>query len=224
MDTAPTASAILFDLDGVLVDSMPIVRAYWADWARQHQRDPGEVLAFIHLTAEELVRRFAPDLDAAEEARKTADGQAGMEKEIVLFAGARELIGQLPLGRWGVVTSARRSLAVRHLRLGHLPIPDVLVTAEDTPSGKPDPAGYLLAASRLGFPASHCVAIEDSPAGVRAARHAGMFVFAVTNTHAPDELTEANAVLDSLASLRVRMAREASDGLVVSFPRGPTLG
>ena len=76
MDTAAPASAILFDLDGVLVDSMPIVRAYWGDWARRHHRDPGEVLAFIHLTAEELVRKFAPDLDAAEEARKTADGVA----------------------------------------------------------------------------------------------------------------------------------------------------
>ena len=224
MDAASPASAIVFDLDGVLVDSMPIVRAYWADWAERHQRNSEEVLAFVHLTAEELVRKFAPDLDAAEEARRTAEGQAAMEREISVFAGARELTRRLPRGRWAVVTAARRALAVRHLRLGGLPIPEVLVTAEDTPSGKPDPAGYLLAASRLGFPASHCVAIEDSPAGVRAARRAGMFVLAVTNTHAPDELAEANAVLDSLASLRVNPVSETSGGLVLSFPRASTPG
>ena len=224
MNAAPPASAIVFDLDGVLVDSMPIVRAYWADWAQRHQRDPEEVLAFVHLTAEELVRKFAPDLDAAEEARRTAEGQAELEDEIGVFAGARELTRQLPLARWAVVTAARRALAVRHLRLGGLPIPDVLVTAEDTPTGKPDPAGYLLAASRLGFTPSDCVAIEDSPAGVRAARHAGMFVFAVTTTHAPDELTEANAVVDSLSSLRVKSSPDTSGGLVVSFRRAPTIG
>jgi sugar-phosphatase len=217
-------SAIVFDLDGVLVDSMPSVRAYWADWARRHQRDPEEVLASIHLTAEELVRKFAPDLDAAAEATRTADGQAEMEKEISVFAGARALILQVPRERWGVVTSARHALAVRHLRLGDFAIPEVLVTAEDTTRGKPDPAGYLLAASRLGFPASRCAAIEDSPAGVRAARDAGMFVFAVTNTHALGELTEANAIVDSLSSLQVKTGAPAAGELVISFSSPYTPG
>jgi sugar-phosphatase len=217
VDARFPASAIAFDLDGVLIDSMPTIRAYWADWARRHQRRPEEVLASLHLTAEELVRKFAPHLDAAEEAKRTALGQARMEAEIVVFEGARELLSELRPDGWGVVTSARRPLAIQHLRLGALPVPKVLITAEDTPRGKPDPAGYLLAASRLGFAAGDCVAIEDSPAGVRAARRAGMVVIAVTNTHRREELTEANAVVDSLVSLRVTTAPKPSGGLVISF-------
>jgi sugar-phosphatase len=217
MDARFSASAIAFDLDGVLTDSMPTIRAYWTDWAQRHQRHPEDVLASLHLTAEELVRKFAPHLDATEEAKRTAEGQARMEAEILVFAGARELLGELRRGEWGVVTSARRALAMRHLRLGALPVPRVLITAEDTPRGKPDPAGYLLAASRLGFAARDCVAIEDSPAGVRAARDAGMVVFAVTNTHSREELTEADAVVDSLASLRLTTAPETSGGLVISL-------
>jgi sugar-phosphatase len=217
------ASAIAFDLDGVLVDSMPTIRAYWADWAQRHQRRPEDVLASLHLTAEELVRKFAPNLDATAEAKRTADGQAQMEAEILVFEGARELLSEMRPGSWGVVTSARRALAVRHLRLGGLPVPTVLITAEDTPRGKPDPSGYLMVASRLGFAPTDCVAIEDSPAGVRAARQAGMLVVAVANTHPREELTEADAVIDSLASLRVATAPETSTGLVVSLARTSTL-
>jgi sugar-phosphatase len=200
--------AIVFDLDGVLVDSMPAIRAYWTDWATRHAVSPETLLGSLHLTAEELVRRFAPGLDAATEARATAEGQAGTETGITPFEGGLALIEQLPPNAWAVVTSGRRRLAVRHLELGRLPVPTVLVTAEDTPRGKPDPAGYLLAAERLGIPPGECVAIEDSPAGVRAARDAGMEVIAVTNTHPASELGEADAVIDSLTSLRLTIDRD----------------
>ena len=200
--------AIVFDLDGVLVDSMPAIRAYWTDWAGRHRVSPAAVLAELHLTAEELVRRFAPSLDAAAEARATAEGQARMETGITPLDGGRALIAGLPSNRWAVVTSGRRALALRHLALGRLPVPSVLITAEDTPRGKPDPAGYRLAAERLGVPSGECLAIEDSPAGVRAARDAGMAVIAVTNTHPANELGDADAVIDSLTSLRLGVDRE----------------
>jgi sugar-phosphatase len=195
--------AIVFDLDGVLVDSMPAIRAFWTEWAGKHGVNPEMVLAALHLTAEELIIKFAPSLDANTEARATAAGQAQMETGIVALEGARALIDTLPLGAWAVVTSGRRELALRHLALGQLPVPDVLVTAEDTPRGKPDPSGYLLAAEGLGIPPARCLAIEDSPAGVSAARSAGMAVLAVTNSHPASELTIADAVLDSLTSLRL---------------------
>jgi sugar-phosphatase len=195
--------AIVFDLDGVLVDSMPAIRAFWTEWAGRHGVHPEMVLAALHLTAEELILKFAPSLDAKTEARATAAGQAEMETGIVSLEGARALIDRLPRGGWAVVTSGRRELALRHLALGELPVPDVLVTAEDTPRGKPDPAGYLLAAEGLGIPPARCLAIEDSPAGVRAAGSAGMTVIAVSNSHPASDLANADAVIDSLTSLRL---------------------
>jgi len=214
--------AIVFDLDGVLVDSMPAIRAYWTGWAERHGVGPEVVLASLHLTAEELVRKFAPSLDASEEARVTAEGQAKMETGIRALEGGRALIDRLPPDRWGVVTSGRRMLALRHLALGNLPVPNVVVTAEDTPRGKPDPSGYLLAAERLGISSGDCLAVEDSPAGVRAARAAGMAVIAVTNTHPPDELAEADIVIDSLASLGLTIDQQQRPIEVIADGRGDT--
>jgi sugar-phosphatase len=196
---------------------MPAIRAYWTGWAERRDLDPQTVLAALHLTAEELVRHFAPDLDPIAEARATASGQAEMESGIVPFAGGAALIERLPPQLWAVVTSGRRLLALRHLELGRLPMPRVLITAEDTPRGKPDPAGYRLAAERLGVVPADCLAIEDSTAGVRAARSAGMSVLAVTNTHPSSELAEADAVIDSLTSVRLTVeADHAPIDLVVS--------
>jgi sugar-phosphatase len=197
------ADAIVFDLDGVLVDSMPAIRATWSEWARERGLASDAVLGAIHLTAEELVHRFAPALDAAAEARAIARRQIGYETAVAALDGSRELVQRLPQQSWAVVTSGRRELALRHLALGGLPRPEVLVTAEDTPRGKPDPAGYLLAASRLAVEARRCIAVEDSPAGVRAARSAGMIVFAMTSTHRASDLAEAHAVLESLAQIAV---------------------
>jgi sugar-phosphatase len=208
------ARAILFDLDGVLVDSMPAVRAAWTDWAGRRGLSAETVLASLHLTAEELVRTFAPGLDPATEAQAIALRQASLDVRIAALQGARELVAGLPRERWAVITSGRRALALRHLELGGLPIPEVLITAEDTPRGKPDPAGYLLAAERLRIPPAECLVIEDSPAGVRAARSAGMAVVAVTTSHRAAELAEADAVISSLGSVRVRVETDGALSVV----------
>jgi mannitol-1-/sugar-/sorbitol-6-phosphatase len=205
---------IVFDLDGVLVDSMPAVRAVWSEWARHRGVDPDAVLASIHLTAEELVRSFAPELDPAMEARAVAERQMTVETAIRAFDGARDALEHLPREAWAVVTSARRELALRHLSLARLPLPDVLVCAEDTPRGKPDPAGYILAAKRMRQSSRDCLVLEDSPAGVRAARAAGMTVIAVTNTHPLNALGEAHHVIASLGTVRI----EATDrGVAVTI-------
>jgi sugar-phosphatase len=196
------ARAILFDLDGVLVDSMPAVRAAWTDWAGRRGLPVETVLASLHLTAEELVRKFAPGLDPAGEAHNVALRQASLDVRIAALEGSRELVGRLPRDSWAVITSGRRRLALRHLELGQLPIPEVLVTAEDTPRGKPDPAGYLLAAERLGLLPVDCLVIEDSPAGVLAGRNACMAVVAVTTSHAAGDLSDADAIVSSLSPLR----------------------
>ena len=181
---------------------MPAVRAAWTDWAGRQGLPAETVLSSLHLTAEELVRKFAPALDPVGEARAVATRQAGLDVRIVALEGARELVSRLPRDGWAVITSGRRDLARRHLELGHLPIPDVLITAEDTPRGKPDPAGYLLAAERLGVPAARCLVIEDTRAGVQAARSAGAAVVAVTTSHTAEDLADTDAVIRSLASVR----------------------
>lgn len=197
------ARAIVFDKDGVLVDTMAMIRAAWADWALERGVDPEEVLASIHMTAYELIDRFAPSADPATEIRWIAARQTNSERSVAAFAGAAELLGKLPRDSWAIVTSARRDAALRHLQSARLPVPKVLISAEDTPRGKPDPSGYLLAAERLRTPPTECLAVEDAPAGIRAARDAGMFVVAVANTHPPSELGEAGAIIASLRELRV---------------------
>jgi len=197
------ARAIVFDLDGVLVDTMPAIRAAWAEWARTRGIPANVVLAEIHLTAGELIRKFAPTLDSVAEARRIAARQGTLHTSVVAFEGAHELIAGLALDSWAIVTSARREPALHHLAMAGLPAPKTLISADDTPRGKPDPEGYKLAAERLGLPPSACLAIEDSPAGVRAARDAGMAVLGVTNTYEASKLSEANGVIPSLAQIDV---------------------
>jgi sugar-phosphatase len=198
------ARAIIFDKDGVLLDTMAMIRSAWAEWATGRGLDPAQVLASIHMTAYEILDTFAPSADPAEEIRLIASRQAGLEQEIKAFDGAGELLRALPDGSWAIVTSARREVAERHLAMSGLPVPEVLICAEDTPRGKPDPSGYRLAAQRLGVPPGECLVIEDSPAGVRAAHAANIFTVAVSTTHPPSELLHANAVISSLQQLDVR--------------------
>ena len=197
------ARAIVFDLDGVLVDTMPAIRAAWAEWATRRGVSAELVLSEIHLTALELIQKFAPALDPVAEASSIATRQATLHTSVVAFDGAVELIARLAPGDWAIVTSARREPALRHIAMAGLPVPEVLISAEDTPHGKPDPSGYRLAAERLRVSAADCLAVEDSPAGARAARDAGMHVLGVTNTHHESELRDAHAVIASLAEIEV---------------------
>ena len=200
----------MFDLDGVLVDTMPSIRAAWTRWALARNLAPSEVLGSIHMTGVELARRFAPEVDPYEEVRRISAGQARTETVLARFEGSLELLERLPLDAWAIVTSARLEPAMRHLTMAGLPVPRVLVAAEETPRGKPDPAGYRLAAERLGTAPGDCLAVEDSPGGVRAARDAGMISVGVTNTHEASELHEADALIASLTDLEVVVS--SSDG------------
>lgn len=201
------ARAIVFDKDGVLVDTMALIRETWADWATARGIDAREVLESIHMTAYELLARFAPSADPVDEIRWIAGRQSRREGSVAAFPGAARLVSSLPRDSWAVVTSARRDAALRHLHTAGLPLPGVLVCAEDTPRGKPHPDGYLLAAEGLGVPPEECVAVEDAPAGIRAARDAGMPVIAVATTYTAGELRDADALIDALAQLRVMAAR-----------------
>lgn len=171
-----SADALLFDMDGTLVDSTAVSERIWHAWSIEQGVDPDAVLAYSQgRRTLDTTRRFAPteEIALAAAARIEALEIAAGEGTIPI-EGARALLDRLPAGRWAVVTSAGPGLVSRRLAAAGLPVPEVLITASDVTTGKPDPEGYLLAAKRLGVAPQRCIVFEDTFAGHEAARRAGM--------------------------------------------------
>ena len=197
-------SAILFDLDGVLVNSTGSVDRQWRIWARERGIDEHKVMAIAHgVRAVEVVRAVAPDLDAEAEVGKLESREVADHDGVAVMPGAIELIRAIPAGRWGVVTSGRRHLATGRLKLAGIPIPKVMVTADDVTSGKPHPAPYLKGAQSLGFDPKDCLVIEDAPAGIGSAHAAGMKAIGLTSTYPASGLIEADVVIPNLNEIHV---------------------
>lgn len=170
------ADALLFDNDGTLVDTTSAVDRAWHDFAVHHGVDPEAVLAVAHgVRADETIARFLPESERAAAAAWLDARELELVHEAVALPGAQEFLERLvELGApWAIVTSASALLAHARLDAAGLPTPPVLVTADDVAVGKPDPACYLLAASRLGVDPASCIVVEDVGAGLRAGRAAG---------------------------------------------------
>jgi sugar-phosphatase len=199
--------AILFDLDGVLVDSAERVERTWRAWAARHNLDPERVLAFAHgRRTLETIQLVAPELSSAAEAAALESSEAMGAEGVYEIEGARELLQSLPPDRWAVVTSGIRAVAEFRTRLTRLPMPQVMICAADISRGKPDPEGYLAAADRLGFESKDCIVIEDAPAGIEAAHNAGMRVIAIATTYPADRLQDADATIRRLSDLTIERA------------------
>jgi mannitol-1-/sugar-/sorbitol-6-phosphatase len=197
-------AAILFDLDGVLVDSTRSVDRQWRTWARQKGVDGDKVMAIAHgVRTIEVIRTVAPHLDADAEVWELENREADDQEGVEIMPGAVELVRSIPEGRWGVVTSGTRLLASARLRYGGLPVPKILVTAEDVANGKPHPEPYLKGAERMGVNPADCLVIEDAPAGIQSARAGGMKVVGITSTYAADALGHADAVISRLGQIQV---------------------
>jgi mannitol-1-/sugar-/sorbitol-6-phosphatase len=181
-------SAVILDLDGVLVDSTALVEDQWRRWAAARGLQPEPFLRICHgRRALETIRLAAPQLDAeAEVAALPADTEPGAE--IRALAGAARLLDQLPPGTWAVATSGSRAAATLRLRRAGLPVPPVMVCAEDVKQGKPHPEVYQRAAMALEVSPTDCLVIEDAPAGIEAARAAGMTAIGLATTPEPAEL------------------------------------
>ena len=208
--------AILFDLDGVLVDSAECVEKTWREWATRYRMDPEHVIALAHgRRAIETVRLVAPQLIAEAELASLAANEATTSEGVYEIMGARELLELLPAGKWGVVTSGIRAVAEFRLRYTRLPVPSVMICADEIARGKPDPEGYLNAAARLGHSGADCLVIEDAPAGIEAAHAAGMRAIAITNTYPCERLTTADAVVERLTDLS---AMRDGDQIQIDIP------
>lgn len=196
--------AILFDLDGVLVDSTECVERTWRSWAARLGLNGDDVIGLAHgRPTADTVRLFAPHLNVEEEAAALEAGEATNSDGIYEISGARELLESLPPGSWAVVTSGTRSLAEFRLKRTGLPVPSVLICAGEIKRGKPHPEGYLTAAAQLGLSADECVVMEDAPLGIEAARAAQMRVIAIASTYPGHELTAADAVVNRLTDLGI---------------------
>jgi mannitol-1-/sugar-/sorbitol-6-phosphatase len=196
--------ALLFDMDGVLVDSRAIVERTWRRWAARHGIDADPLLHVAHgRRTNETLQAVVPHLAVPEELAWLEAAELADDDGLVAVPGAARLLTALLGVPWAVVTSAGPELARRRLAAAGLPASPVLVSSNDVSRGKPAPDGYVLAANRLMVAPAEAVVFEDAPAGIAAARAAGSRVVGVATTHAAVQLVGAAFVVGDLTSVTV---------------------
>lgn len=203
-----TARALLFDLDGVLVDSTPAITRVWRQWAIENGFEPEKTVREAHgRPSIESLRELLPGADHEAlnrelEAREIADLDG-----VIPLPGAIELLNSLPPGRWTIVTSCTRDLAEVRIRAAGLPIPSNVVTSSEISNGKPHPEPYLKGAEILGVSPADCIVVEDVSAGIRSGKAAGARVLALRTTATDEELQSASPdwILDTCADISVSL-------------------
>ena len=218
--TSIRCRGVLFDLDGVLVDSTPAVSRVWASWAREHGFEPDKVVKNAHgRPSIATIRELLPQADHAAEDREVERREIADVEGVIPLPGAMELLQALPLQRWAIVTSCTRPLAGVRIGAAGLPKPKHLVTSSDVRRGKPDPEPYLKGAQLLGVPPSECVVIEDAPAGIHAGKAAGAHVLALRTTASDAELQQAGAdwIVNDCADLFLGSSAASKEFLLISI-------
>jgi mannitol-1-/sugar-/sorbitol-6-phosphatase len=199
-----TFDAVLFDLDGTLIDSAAAVRRSWLTWADEHGLDPTRLQGYHGVQARQIVQDLVPQHEVGAASARIDELELLDVQGIVPLPGAAEALAALPVGRSAVVTSCTARLAAVRLGAAALAVPQVLVTADDVTAGKPDPEPFRLGAERLGVDPARCLVVEDAPSGLAAGRAAGSTTLAVRTTTPADQL-EADAVVGSLADVVLRV-------------------
>ncbi len=214
---AQPCRALIFDLDGVLIDSNALYEQHWEIWAERNGVSFSDIAAVHHgRPISATIRAVAPHLNVPAQARAY---KAGLEHtksldRVQIFPGVLALLDALPPASWAIATSAPRRFAMRLMRHLALPTPRVFITGDDVSVGKPHPLPYLSAAASLGISPSECVVVEDAPAGVASARAAGAFVLGVLTTNTAAALAQAHATVNAIRDITVRRSEHA---LLVSW-------
>lgn len=217
--SSPSASAagryraFLFDMDGTVINSIAAAERIWGLWAKRQGLDVATFLPTIHgaRSVDTITKLALPGLDPRQEAQGITDAEIIDVEGIIEIAGAQRFLQSLPPAQWAIVTSAPRALAVARLKAAGMPVPAVMVTAEDVKAGKPKPDCYLLAAEKLGVPPVDCLVFEDASVGIEAGEAAGARVMVITATHAHPLATRH----PSIASYEAMVATVDEDGFIV---------
>ncbi len=205
--------AFLFDMDGTVINSIAAAERIWGLWAKRQGLDVATFLPTIHgaRSVDTITKLALPGLDPRQEAQGITDAEIIDVEGIIEIAGAQRFLQSLPPAQWAIVTSAPRALAVARLKAAGMPVPAVMVTAEDVKAGKPKPDCYLLAAEKLGVPPADCLVFEDASVGIEAGEAAGARVMVITATHAHPLATRH----PSIASYEAMVATVDEDGFIV---------
>lgn len=206
--TQISAEAVLFDLDGTLIDSLPAVERAWSLWAERVGLSPAEVLPRIHgRRSLDSVKLFAPHLDPIAEDAWLRNLESSDTEGVKLLDGAIELLESLAEAPWAIVTSGTQDVATARLTATGIPVRPQNVYGDDVAAGKPDPEPFALGASRLGVGADRCVAFEDTVGGTMSAAQAGCRVIGIAHSDSDFEKLKdagATAIVRSLRQVLVR--------------------
>jgi sugar-phosphatase len=196
--------AVLFDMDGVLISSTGSDERSWIRWATAHgMQETFSVRSTHGRRSVDTIRALRPDLDPVVETRRLEDFDAEDGAGLAILPGVLDLLTGLSPSQWSIVTSASERVMRNRLNVLGVPTPPKIVTAEMVSQGKPNPEPYQLGATLLGVTPADCLVIEDSPSGIRAGKQAGCRVLAVVSSHLPEELSEADWIVNSLEDIQV---------------------
>jgi sugar-phosphatase len=201
VNDAVLVRAVLFDMDGTLIDSTPAVDRAWATWEERWHVRLGVRASALGRPTRDIVAERVPAADAEAAFLDIERLEVADTEGIVVLPGVRDLLAAMPGDRWAVATSCSAPLAAARLAAAGI-APPVLVTASDTALGKPNPDPYLAAAARLGVSPAECLVVEDAVAGVTAGRAAGCVTLGVLGS-VPGDRLGADAVVADLAAVRV---------------------
>ncbi len=201
--------AVLFDMDGVLINSIAADERSWWRWAEVHgMQDTFSIRSTHGRRSVDTIRALRPDLDWVAELERIENFDAEDTYGLTVYPGVHEVLARLSPAQWSIVTSASERILRRRLGLLGVPLPLHTVTADKVSHGKPDPEPYRLGAAQLGLSPADCLVIEDAPSGIRAGMAAGCRVLAVASSHQPHELHEADWVVDSLTGLDLKTGED----------------
>jgi sugar-phosphatase len=208
--TTVSTQALLFDMDGVLINSIPAVERVWSRWAAGRGFNVQEVLRHAHgRPSIATLRDLLPDADHEAENRLIERAEMDDVADIVPLPGVKELLAALPSDRWAIVTSCTRPLAEVRIRAAGLPTPGLFITANEITHGKPHGEPYQKGAAGLGFAPTQCIVVEDALAGIASGRNAGARVIAFTTTASIGDLVASKPdwILKDCSAIRLESSR-----------------